>query len=517
MICPRCTVAEVGDSGHCALCGFSPSTSVILQQSVIDEVQEVVQESTANRFRIEALLRLGERSLVYLAHEVARDRLVALKVIPVPGGVPRHLAQAFERQTALAQSLRHAHIVTVHDFGTTSTFLWYTLDHVQGQSLGDLLREGGPLSVELCLGITDQIASALDHAHRCGVAHGNLKPSNIFLDDRWVRVADFAIREAFDRHGASGAAGPSLRLPEYMAPEQFHARTAVASADQYALAVIVYQCLTGTLPFIGDSFEEVARRQTRDAAPLLADACPDLPATVADAVHRALSKQPVGRYPSVLDFVTALGATAPPAENVALGRRPTTSQRKTAEPPVLVVEPETPARVWRWKLALLALLTVGGGAGYALRDWIASLWRAEAVFSGDAAAAGLAAPITAPTAGASRTAETTEVPGLGTAAPAVAPPGGQSTNLQTPVGQRVTGIAAPAPVATLLVSASPWGQLFIDGVLVGNTPKANIPLRPGRRLVRITREGYEPFEREVMVEPGQVIRLTGIVLQPRGS
>jgi serine/threonine-protein kinase len=302
-----------------------------------------------------------------------------------------------------------------------------------------------------------------------------------------------------------------------MAPEQFYARTPVASADQYALAVVVYQCLTGTLPFIGDSFEEVARRQAREVAPPLADSRRDLPATVTEAVDRALSKQPADRFPSVLDFVTALGATpAPPDKRSTLGRRASPGLRKSAEPPVLVVEPETPARGGRWKFALLALATVGVGAAYVLGDRVVSLWRAEASLSGDAAAAGTAAPITAQTAEAPGAADTTEAPGLPPVAPAgSSAPAERSTMLQTPPAPRAA--AERAPPATLLVSASPWGQLFIDGVLVGNTPKANIPLSPGRRLVRITREGYEPFERELMVEPGQVIRLTGIVLRPRGS
>ena len=264
MICPRCTVAEISESGHCALCGFSPSADVILQQPLVEEVQQIVQDSTADRFRIEALLRLGERSLVYLAHEVAQDRLVALKVIPVLGGVTQQLAHAFERQAQLGQSLHHAHIVTLHAFGATATFLWYTLDHVREPSLGDLLRESGPLGLDRCLGIAEQVASALDYAHRRGVPHGNLKPSNIFLDERWVRVADFAILDAFGRQAASGTGGPWLRLPEYMAPEQFYARAPLAGADQYALAVVIYQCLTGTPPFIGDSFEEGARRQARE-------------------------------------------------------------------------------------------------------------------------------------------------------------------------------------------------------------------------------------------------------------
>ena len=496
MICPRCTVAEIADSGHCALCGFSPSTGVILQQSVIDEVQQVVQQATANRFRIEAILRLGERSLVYLAHEVAHDRLVALKVIPVPGGVTRQLAQAFERQAAIGQSLRQAHIVALHEFGTTATFLWYTLDHVRGPSLGDLLRESGPLSLEHCLSVADQIGGALDYAHRRGVPHGNLKPSNVFLDDPWVRVTDFAILEAFGRQAASGAASPSLRLPEYMAPEQFYARTPGASADQYALAIIVYQCLTGTLPFIGDSFEEVARRQARDVAPPLTQARKDLPVTVSEAVNRALSKEPAGRFPSVLDFVTALGATpAPPARSSTPSRRPTGARRATPAQRVLVIDAETPSRIRRWMLALLVFAGVGAGAAVVLRDRTASPWLPGVGQSGDAPAAVLRPS--------------------GAAASATSPPrAARPTTQASPAPLPAT---APAPPATLLVNAAPWGQLFIDGALIGNTPKANIPLSPGRHLIRITREGYEPFERELVVESGQVVRLTGIVLQPRGS
>lgn len=517
MICPRCTVAEIAESGHCVLCGFSPAAGVILQESVINEVKQVVQQATADRFRIQALLRLGERSLVYLAYEMAHERLVALKVIPVREGVRQALANRFERQAALYQALRQAHIVTMHAFGTAATFLWYTLEHVKGDSLGDVLRERGPLSLELCLGIADQVATALDYAHRRGVPHGNLKPSNIFLDDRWVRVGDFAILEAFGRE-ASGA-GPSRRLPEYLAPEQFYARSPLASADQYALAIIVHQCLTGTLPFIGDSFEEVARRQARDAPPSMADIRKDLPVPMSEAVSRALSKQPAGRFPSVLDFVTALGAAQAPApvpRRSAPARRPTPTRGAAATIPVLLVEPETPPRR-RWKLVLLALAVVGGGTVYTLRDRFPPPPLAEPPFArqGDplpaAVRPSLPATGTAP--------EVARAPGE--------PPATSATSSAGPSAAAVPAAPAPTPVArpatataqpgTLLVNATPWGQLFIDGVFIGNTPKVNIPVSAGRHRIRIAREGYEPFERELLVEPGQVIRLTGIVLRPRGS
>src|SRR3990172_1876153 len=193
MICPRCSLAEISDSGHCALCGFSPSTNVILKQSEVEEVRAIVEQATGGRFKVESLLRLGERSLVYLANEPAYDRAVALKVIPVAEGVGVELAQRFQRQATLSQRLQHAHIVPVWAFGTTHTFLWYAMEYVRGQTLADMLRESGPLSLERGLGIAEQIAGALDYAHRHGVVHGDLKPNNVLFDDRWIRVSDFAI------------------------------------------------------------------------------------------------------------------------------------------------------------------------------------------------------------------------------------------------------------------------------------------------------------------------------------
>jgi serine/threonine-protein kinase len=509
MICPRCSVAEI-DGSQCPLCGFSPAASVILQESAIDEVQEVVQQVTAGRFLIQSLLRLGERSLVFLAHEVARDREVALKVIPVRQGVSQALAQKFDREAALYQSLRQAHIVPLYDFGYAATFLWYTLEAVRAQSLADALRERGPLSVELCLGLADQVAVGLDYAHRRDVVHGNLKPSNVFLDDRWVRVSDFAILDAFGRQATPGPPDPWLRLPEYMAPEQFYARSFGASVDQYALAVVVYQCLTGTLPFVGDSFEEVARRQAHEVPSPLADLRKDVPVTVSEAVRRALSKEPAGRFPSVLDFVTALGTAAPPVPRTSVPVRRTTppGRRATPEQSLLMVNYEPPPPPRRRIVPVLVALGIVAAASLLLRDRMASLWRGDQpatlgevkLVPSDPGREGLRPPAERPV----------PSPDAASAAPVAG-----TTRPPSPTAP-VTRPAPLGPAANLLVNATPWGQLLVDGVLIGNTPKANVPLSPGRHLIRITREGYEPFEQEVVVGPGQVVRLTGVVLRPRG-
>lgn len=519
MICPRCSLAEISDSGQCALCGFSPSTAVILKQSVVEEVREVVQQSTGGRFVVESLLRLGERSLVYLAREPAYERQVALKVIPVADGVGLELAQRFERQAQLSQRLQQAHIVPVWAFGTTHTFLWYTMEYVRGQTVADLLRESGPLSVDRCLGIAEQVATALDYAHRHGIVHGDLKPTNILFDDRWIRVSDFAILDAFGRYATSGAAGPLLRMPEYMAPEQFYARTPGASADQYALAIIVYQCLTGALPFIGDSFEEIARRQANDRAPSLTELRKDVPPGAAEAVGRALSKQPGDRFQTVLEFVTALAAgantPAPPAAPPL--RRPTPA--RTSAPRVLLVDQE-PERRGRRRLILgVAAVLVAVAGTLIVRS------RAE---PGDLV---LEPMVTAPVAPPPRPAEVRrpdEAPqGPRVSAPAL-PPAGQDRGTEAaadpprvtaPAGRpaRPTTPAPAAEPATLFVNATPWGQLFVDDQLMGNTPRGNLRLTPGRHVVRVQREGFEPYERTITVAPSEVVRLTDIVLRPKSQ
>ena len=525
MICPRCSVAEIADSGHCALCGFSPSTAVILKQSVVEEVREIIEAAAGGRYRVESLIRLGERSLVYLAREPAFEREVALKVIPVSEGVGVELAQRFERQAAVCQRLQHVHIVPVLAFGTTHTFLWYAMEYVSGQTLADMLRESGPLSLDRTLGIAEQVAGALDYAHRHGIVHGDLKPTNILFDDRWVRVSDFAILDAFGRHPTSGAAGPLVRMPEYMAPEQFYARTPGAGADQYSLAIVIYQCLAGTLPFIGDSFEEVARRQANDRPVPVSEIRRDIPVVVAEVLARALSKRPPERYSSVLEFVTALGAgaTSPPPAPVAPVRRSTPFPRSPSHP-VLVVEAEPTPRRRVWLVLVGAIALAGFGTVILLRkqatpapleeialepSYVRPPDAAQPVRSPDALElAGPARDQRPPTAQPPRNAD------------ARAPTG--SSDVRTspppaPARRAVPTPAAPARPGLLIVNATPWGQLFVDNQLVGNTPRGNLSITAGQHVVRVQREGFEPFERTIEVAPGETVRLTDIVLRPKSQ
>lgn len=512
MICPRCSIARIPDGTHeCPLCGFKPATSVLVEQAAADEAWLAVQQALGDRFWLEGLEHLGERSFVYRARELSTDRVVALKVIPVSRSVDHELARRFERYAAQAAALRHAHIVPVLQYGVTPRFLWYSMEHVESRSLSEVLREPGPMALDPCLRIAEQVASALDFAHRRGVVHGNLKPSNILVDSRqWVRVTDFAVLEAFGRPRGPEAGAPVLHRPEYMAPEQFYARAVGASTDQYALAVILYRCLSGSLPFVGDSFEEVARQQASDSPPRLADARRDLPVPVLDAIQRALSKVPAGRFATVLDFTAALSGGSLAKPRVVSPRE--TAARPSDEPPLLVVDNPRRLGIRHAVGAAVAVVVIALSASAVLRPdlWRSASGRIAGMFGSGRAARDAPRwetlePLPAPV----RTAPPADTSGAPELRESESPPAGPPAT------------AAPAPTAAaprrpgqLAVNSTPWGRVFVDGEFVGNTPQPALELRPGDHVLRIERDGYVPFEQQVRIRSGEVLRLTDIVLTP---
>jgi serine/threonine-protein kinase len=522
MICPRCSVAQIPeDTQQCPLCGFSPSASVIVDQRALDDVFEGVQQALKDRFRLQSLMQLGERSFVYAAEERAQDRFVALKVIPVASLVDHELAKRFERKAKLAQSLSHSHIVTVYDFGVTRSFVWYSMEYIKGQSLAELVRTSGPMDVDSCLRIAEQVASALDHAHRREIVHGNLKPSNIFLDEqRWVRVADFAVLDAFGRPAAPQPGAPIIHMPEYLAPEQFHARSAGASADQYALAVVLFQCLSGSPPFVGDSFEEVARQHATEPPPRLSQIRTDLPVSLLETIQRALSKVPAGRFPTVLDFTAALTRGFSTSEGRAAQAPPQmpTQQSAPTELPVLTIEPERRpfaiGPVFFGTIALLGIIvaTIAIGWPHLARDVVGRARAAVAAF-GAGEVSDRQAPLQWETLDPVRPARQEPAPDRPQGTPTVEDPPRAATATASPTPPPQPTVA-PQP-GTLLVNTRPWGQLYVDGQLIGNTPLRDVRVSPGTHTVRVVRDGYVPFERTIRIAAGEVIRLTNIVLESR--
>ncbi len=538
MICPRCSVAEISEeTNQCVLCGFSPAaTAVMVDEAAADQMQAIVQKPLAGRFEIEQLIGRGRVSFVYTAKEVGSGNTVALKIIPLGGPLDADVVRRFEREASRAASLRHSHIIPIHGSGASGSLLWYAMEQVKGQSLAELLRDRGALDQESCLRMLDQVASALDYAHRRGIVHGNLKPTNILVDDDgWVRVTDFAIMRAFGRSSVMGVSVPTVLTPEYMAPEQFFTRTASASADQYAMAVVAYECLSGSLPFVGDSFEEVARLHQEETPPRLTELREDIPILIADAVEQALRKRPTDRFANVLDLVTVLRGGPPQgAEPVA----PVDEPRAT--PQILTIQaPRRQFRPVHFGLGGLAvilalagfLLTRGGGQGETVIDQ--SQFTSSAPRESDPVTAETSPEVVTPPVVASpEPARPRAEPPATQAQPEPRTPDPAPTRTPDPAAAQTPATPEPEarnpaprpPVrratpsvdsARLFVNARPWGALYIDDELLGNTPKANLALAPGVHVIRVERDGYEPFELEIEVTAGEEVRVTDIVLKPR--
>ena len=534
MICPRCSVGEVSEATQeCVVCGYSPTAGVLVDTPQWNDLEDPAVRSLDRQFRIEGVLRRGAVSSVYLARDLVSGRLAALKVLPIAPQYGPEVIDRFRLESGLAAALDHPHIVPVFHFGVTDTCLWYTMEHCQSRSLGEVIRAAGPMELRACLRLVEQVASALDYGHRRGVLHGSLKLSNVLVDaDGWVRVADFGMNTAF---GPLPPRKPDASIEEsygHIAPERFGTSPLFGPAsDQYSLATLIYACLAGRQPFSGDTVDEIARAHLNTPPPRLADVRSGVPPHVTLAVTRAMSKKPAERFPTILDFSTALAGvgtsrfTQTRASAPALpAPRSTPSPATTHTPvtaPLLVPEgepegvlprdrlpPPRPKR-GRWVVAGVVLAAAG-----AVWWWWPSpappptgpLIMESSALPGDSARAALAhSQATQPPAP-----TPTPTPGSGTSAPASpAPP---PTTVSTPVRRPAAPVAAVQTPARLFINATPWGELSIDGQSLGNTPKADLQLAPGSHRLRITRDGFEPWERSVTVRPGEVLRLTDIVL-----
>jgi len=510
MICPRCSVGEISDQTHeCTLCGFAPSNVITLATPFPRELEDSAKQELEHQFQIEGVLGRTARSVVYLALERAENRLVALKVLPRTSGLPPEVGTALQREIVLAASLDHPHILPVYRGGDTRVLLWYSMEYCNARSLADVLADGAPMDLAGTLRIVQQIASALDYAHRRGIAHGGLTPENVLIDARgWVRVSDFGVRRAFGRPAPDA---PELR---YLAPEHFAPRNlAGPSADQYALAVVTYDCLAGSTA--GTS---TGRLQ--------------LPPGAFDALKRATSEQTSARFATVLDFVAALEGTASPpapvAESASVGRpspaprtalatttQPTTVPRRTSKAPLLVFEehPALPAPAVAAPRRVRVVRWIGGGLLTLVAAALA--WLFWPVSSGPTPGTQLEAFRT-PSSDSSLTA----APAGSIPAPVVTQPA--PSPLRTPASPSGPGVVAPPPAARapsggrtgkLFIAATPWAELSIDGRLVGNTPKANLDVPAGRHRLRLQRDGFLPFDTTISVFPGATVRITDIVLR----
>lgn len=274
-------------------------------------------------YQIKARLDKGDRSRVFHAFDEARGRDVAIKCMNAEFDTETRAAR-FKREAQLLGRLHHAHIVPFFDFGSHNDMNYIVMPLLSGGSLARRLEREGRLLLPDVLDILDQLAGALDYLHNKGVIHRDLKPSNLVFDDQDnIYLADLGIAKVLDDTAAAQLtqAGQMLGTPSYMPPEQWTGEGVTPAADQYALACIVYQVLTGELPFTADAPFALMLKHVRDTPPLLTALRPDLPPALDVALLKALEKNPSDRYLTVRDFAAALRAAAYAVQEEALPQK----------------------------------------------------------------------------------------------------------------------------------------------------------------------------------------------------
>lgn len=285
----------------------------------------------------------GGMGRVYLAHEVALDRRVALKVLPPAFSEHTEIVQRFQREARTAGKLSHPHIVSVYQVSERAELYFFTMPYVEGPSLRQILRQTPQLSVELCRRYLCEAADALNYAHGQGVIHRDIKPENMLLEgDRNGRLllTDFGIAKALGAATTLTRPGDVMGTPYYMSPELcVEAERIDARSDQYSLGLVAYEMLAGRFPFSADSLAAIVYKHTHEYPEPLAELRPDVPEDLQSVIERAIRKQPHERFPTMADMLEALGAVT--VRTLIVDRRvPTPVRRGPAGPcwlrPVLV-------------------------------------------------------------------------------------------------------------------------------------------------------------------------------------
>ena len=245
-------------------------------------------------------------ALVYRAHDLMLDREVAIKVLPPGMAFGSGMVERFTREAKTSAKLNHPNIIPIYRIGELKGTVYFVMKYVSGKGLDELLSEKGRLDIDIVSLVLKQIGDALSYAHRANVIHRDIKPSNIMIDgEGWALVMDFGIAKA----GGSStltATGAAIGTPHYMSPEQCTGKDVTALSDQYSLAIMTYQMVSGVLPFDGDSLPEILSQHFFEKPEPLENLVPDCPAGVIAAINKGLSKKPEDRFDNLDDFISSV-------------------------------------------------------------------------------------------------------------------------------------------------------------------------------------------------------------------
>jgi len=335
MECPKCGTANADDAVRCDKCraelsdlqltaarrtpisqpppddgtatdvgGGSFPEAPVSRRSVSRTVE--VGLDLGERYHIIRQLGEGGMGEVFLARDRELDRDIALKIIRADLAANPAILERFKREIQLSTNVTHKNILRVYDLGEAKGVKFLTMQYVPGLDLAALMRREAPMPVPRIVEIFRQICEGLQAAHEQGVIHRDLKPQNILLDDRGrVAIADFGLAKSLD-YGTLTEAGKVIGTPHYMSPEQVKGIELDQRSDIYSLGIILYEMLTGTLPFTGGSAWEVMMQRTQRTPRPASDHNPKIPRYLVKVLDRCLQIDPNLRYASTADILRDL-------------------------------------------------------------------------------------------------------------------------------------------------------------------------------------------------------------------
>ena len=265
-------------------------------------------ELVGGRYELEELAGSGGMSSVYRAHDRLLERKVALKILHQRYGDDDEYVERFRREARAVAQLAHPNIVTVIDRGEDEGRQFIVFEYVEGENLKQLVERVGPLPIGDVLELGTAVASGLAFAHERGIVHRDVKPQNVLLNgDGRAKVTDFGIARSLDvEHGVTQT-GTVLGTSNYIAPEQAGGKAVSRESDVYSLGVVLFELLTGRVPFDGESFVAVAMQHLSEPPPSVLSLRPDTPPRLAQLIDAALAKDPSDR-PSMEQVVAELEA-----------------------------------------------------------------------------------------------------------------------------------------------------------------------------------------------------------------
>jgi eukaryotic-like serine/threonine-protein kinase len=343
-----------------------------------------------NRYNLEGSIGSGGMARVYRARDLMLERTVAIKVLREDFSADPSFRERFRQEAMAAANLYHPNIVTIHDFGLDGGRFFIVMENVPGTDLKSILLKKGRFSLEDTLSLMVQACAGIGYAHRSGLVHCDIKPHNFLVTpDKRLKVADFGIARALATIRPDERSNVVWGSPQYFSPEQAAGAAPSPASDVYSLGVVMYEMLTGRLPFIGSTATELARMH-RESAPIPPRSInSSIPRNLEQILLKILSKEPSARYRTADQLGRVLAAfqkpetagipgtdgaerefstrpaspvrETPPARTMPekpLGARTDRQKKAVESPPVQ----DNPMDIdWgTWGLGLLALLAVGG-------------------------------------------------------------------------------------------------------------------------------------------------------------